>query len=234
MIINCIILDDEQHCLETLSHHVKRTPALKLALATSDAMAALHLINTASIQLLFLDVQMPDVSGIEVARMIGDKCRIILTTAYEKYALHGYELDIADFLLKPISLARFLKAVNKVQDMLQQPTAKEQEFIYIKTGSRNNVMQIDLDTIDYIEGTGNYIHIYHEGKKTGVYQSLKELEIRLPQSRFVRISRSCIIPYSKIAKAEGNHVLLKGSQTAIMLGGAYKALFWEKIKSRTI
>lgn len=234
MSINCIILDDEQHCLDTLSHHVSRTPSLQLIMATTDPAATLHAINTQHIHLLFLDVQMPDVSGIDLAHTIGNKCKIVLTTAYEQYAVKGYDLAIADFLLKPISFTRFLKAVQKVQELLTPVSREGETFIYVKTGARNNIMQIGLETIDYIEGTGNYVEIHHEGKKTGIYQSLKELEFRLPTSRFIRVSRSCIVPYAKIKKAEGGYIVLKGIDKQIMLGDTYKTIFWEKIRSRTL
>lgn len=232
--INCIILDDEPHCVDTLSQDLALIPAVNLLLATSSISEALNAIRMMPVHLLFLDVQMEDMSGIEVARLVGDKCKIVLTTAHGKYALDSYELNVVDFLLKPVTLPRLLRAIRKVQDILHPPPLQEQDFFYIKTGSKNNVIQISLDAIDYIEGTGNYVHIYHEGRKTGIYQSLKEMEMRLPQAKFIRVNRSCIVPFSRIARAEGGHVILRGINKVVMLGGTYKNVFWEKIKSKTI
>lgn len=240
--INCLIVDDEQHAIDILTHHVQQTNFLNLVLATTNAMEALDVINNQKIDLLFQDIQMPEISGIDMVKAINGKCKVILTTAYSEYALQGYELDVVDFLLKPVSFPRFIKAVQKVAAQMPQqqaaaPAAEarpEEDFIYVKTGIKHKVIKINLGEIDYIESLKNYVAIYHEGKKTLVYLSLKELEANLPASQFIRVHKSYIIPYARIVRVDGNQIILKNVNADILLGETYKAFFWEKIKNKTI
>lgn len=240
--INCLIVDDEQHAIDILTHHVRQTNFLNLVLATTNAIEALDVINNQKIDLLFQDIQMPEISGIDMVKAINGKCKVILTTAYSEYALQGYELDVVDFLLKPVSFPRFIKAVQKAAALIQQqqPAAPvqeskaEEDFIYVKTGVKHKVIKINLSEIDYIESLKNYVAIYHEGKKTLVYLSLKELEANLPASQFIRVHKSYIIPYARIMRIDGNQIVLKNVNADILLGETYKTFFWEKIKNKTI
>lgn len=237
--INCIIVDDEQHSIDILSHYVRQTDYLNLLLATTNVMEALELINTGKVHLLFQDVQMPEISGIDVIRAINGQCKVILTTAYEKYALEGFDLNVVDFLLKPISFPRFIKAVQKVNTIANIPREvlkieMQPDFIYVKTGIKSNVIKVVLSTIDYIESVKNYVTIHHEGKKTLVHISMKELEASLPDSLFIRVHKSFIVPYSRIERVEGNQINLKNEKTTVLLGETYRASFWEQIKKRTV
>lgn len=239
--INCLIVDDEQHAIDILTHHVRQTNFLNLVLATTNAIEALDVINTQKIDLLFQDIQMPEISGIDMVKAINGKCKVILTTAYSEYALQGYELDVVDFLLKPVSFPRFIKAVQKAAALIPQqqvaPVAEskqEEDFIYVKTGVKHKVIKINLAEIDYIESLKNYVAIYHEGKKTLVYLSLKELEANLPANQFIRVHKSYIIPYARIMRIDGNQIILKNVSADILLGETYKAFFWEKIRNKTI
>lgn len=239
--INCLIVDDEQHAIDILTHHVRQTNFLNLVLATTNAIEALDVINTQKIDLLFQDIQMPEISGIDMVKAINGKCKVILTTAYSEYALQGYELDVVDFLLKPVSFPRFIKAVQKAAALIpQQPATpvseskQEEDFIYVKTGVKHKVIKINLAEIDYIESLKNYVAIYHEGKKTLVYLSLKELEANLPANQFIRVHKSYIIPYARIMRIDGNQIILKNVNADILLGETYKTFFWEKIKNKTI
>lgn len=237
--INCIIVDDEQHSIDILTHHITQTDYLNLVLATTKATEALQLINSGKADLLFQDVQMPDISGIEVVQAINGKCKVILTTAYEKYALDGYDLNVVDFLLKPISFPRFIKAVQKAVDVIvtNREISKPQpgaDFIYVKTGSKNSVSKINLATIEYIESVKNYVTIHHSGKKTLVYISLKELEASLPSDQFIRVHKSFIIPFSGIEGIEGNLITIRNSRAEIFLGDTYKTSFWEQVRRKTV
>ncbi len=237
--INCIIVDDEQHSIDILKHHVAQTDYLNLLLATTNATEALQLINSGTVDLLFQDVQMPEISGIDVVEAINGRCKVILTTAYEKYALDGFDLNVVDFLLKPISFPRFIKAVQKVVSTVNvsRETTKSEtqpDFIYVKTGIKSNVTKVVLSTIDYIESVKNYATIHHEGKKTLVHISMKELEASLPDSLFIRVHKSFIVPYSRIEHVEGSQIKLKNQKSIILLGETYRASFWEQIKKRTV
>ncbi|MCX2429858.1 LytR/AlgR family response regulator transcription factor [Pedobacter sp. GR22-10] len=237
--INCVIVDDEQHSIDNLVAHVSQISNLNIVIATTNTTEILEIIASQDIQLAFLDVQMPGISGLEMAEVINGKCKIILTTAYEQYALKGYDLNIVDFLLKPISYPRLLKAVHKVTTLIslsssQVPVKMEEDFIYVKTEMKSKLVKILLSEIEYIESIKNCVTIYHNGTATPVYISLKELEGELPQSKFLRVHKSFIIPLPNIDRVEGNQIILRNLKMSIQLGETYRALFWDKINSKTI
>jgi two-component system LytT family response regulator len=238
--INCLIVDDEQHSIDVLAHHVNRTDFLHLVGTTTDATQALSMINNHKIDLLFQDIHMPELSGIDIVKILQGKCEVILTTAYSNYAVEGFELGVADYLLKPISYPRFMKAVQKVVDKTKfsSETDKSDEagndFIYVKTGIRNNVVKVVLSTVEYIESVKNYVAIYHGGQKTLVYTSLKEVEASLPVHQFIRVHRSFIIPLSKIARIEGSLIVLQEDKVTVPLSDSYKAAFWQIVNNKTI
>ncbi|WP_118976574.1 LytR/AlgR family response regulator transcription factor [Taibaiella koreensis] len=176
--INCIIVDDEQHSIEILKHYVEQVPNLNLVLATTKAVEAINTINNCNVDLLFLDVQMPELSGIEVINAINGKSKVIFTTAYEQYAVQGYELNVVDFLLKPISLPRFLRAVQKARDTIVSHKSEEAEvdYVYVKTGVKSQVEKITLQGIQYIESKRNFVEIHQQSKTTSVYVTLSEVE----------------------------------------------------------
>ncbi|MFT3823630.1 MAG: LytTR family DNA-binding domain-containing protein [Chitinophagaceae bacterium] len=238
--INCIIVDDEQPAIDILQHYVQQTPLLNLVAATTNPIEALQLIATQKIDLAFLDIQMPELSGIDFIKAINGKVKVILTTAYSEFALEGYELDVVDYLLKPIRLPRFLAAVQKAAKDLPEATPEnnkeqpEDDYIFVKTESKGKLLKIDLADIDYIEGMKNYVAIYTAGKKTLVNTSMKELEERLPARQFIRVHKSFIIPVERITGIEGNRVLLKGITAEILTGENYKTALMEIIKGKII
>ena len=238
--INCIIVDDEQHALDILIHYVKQTPLLNLVSSTTNPLEALQTIATQKVDLVFLDIQMPELSGIDFIKAVNGKVRVILTTAYSEFALEGFDLDVVDYLLKPIRLPRFLSAVQKAAKMLNETSAepaKEQpddDYIFVKTESKGKLLKIDLAEIDYIEGMKNYVAIYCGGKKILVYTSMKDLEDRLPARRFIRVHKSFIIPIDRVTGIEGNRVMLKGITAEIITGESYKATLMEIVKGKMI
>jgi two-component system, LytTR family, response regulator len=238
--IRCLIVDDEQHALDILLHYIQQTPLLQLAASTTNPIEALQVVATQKVDLIFLDIQMPELSGIDFIRSINGKCKVILTTAYPEFALEGYDLDVVDYLLKPIRLPRFLTAVQKAVTALNNTiteSAKEQpedDYIFVKTESKGKLLKIELADIDYIEGMKNYIAIYTGGKKTLVYTSMKEMEERLPTRRFMRIHKSFIIAVDRITGIEGNRVLLKGITAEIVAGESYKAELMKIVKDKII
>src|SRR5829696_6569231 len=164
--INCIIVDDEQHAIDILLHYINQTPYLHLEGSTNNPIEALEMVNTKNIDLVFLDIQMPELSGIDFARAVSGKVKIILTTAYSEFALESYELDVVDYLLKPIRLPRFLTAVQKavsqvntshaiIENSSQETT--EDDYIFVKTESKGKLLKINLADIDYIESMKNYV-----------------------------------------------------------------------------
>ncbi|HEY0060300.1 MAG TPA: LytTR family DNA-binding domain-containing protein [Flavisolibacter sp.] len=239
--IKCIIVDDEQHAIDILVHYVSQTPFLELVGSTTNPIEALQMVTEKKADLVFLDIQMPELTGIEFIQAIHGTARVILTTAYSEFALQGYELDVVDYLLKPIRLPRFLAAVQKVVKLMNESNADpskeeiiEDDYIFVKTESKGKLLKINLDEIEYIEGMKNYVAIYRNGQKTLVYASMKEIEERLPGRQFLRVHKSYIIPISRITGIEGNLVRLKNVTAEILIGENYKAELMEIIKSKMI
>jgi two-component system, LytTR family, response regulator len=239
--INCIIIDDEQHAIDILVHYVKQTPHLNLVTTTTNPIEALQIVASQKIDLIFLDIQMPELSGMDFIKAIHGNSKIILTTAYSDFALESYELDVVDYLLKPIRLPRFLQAVQKATKELEEHndekltlTEEEHDYIFVKTESKGKLLKINLDEIDYIEGMKNYVAIYCAGKKTLVYTSMKDLEERLSKKQFLRVHKSFIIPIPKITGIEGNILRLKNVTAEILIGDNYKADLMEIIRNKMI
>lgn len=239
--INCIIVDDEQHAIDILVHYVKQTPLLNLVATTTNPIEALQMVATQKIDLIFLDIQMPELSGMDLIKAIHGKAKIILTTAYSEFALESYELDVVDYLLKPIRLPRFLQAVQKAINELEDRNIEkhtlddaEDDYIFVKTESKGKLLKINLNEIDYIEGMKNYVAIYCGGKKTLVYTSMKDLEERLSKKQFIRVHKSFIIPIAKITGIEGNVLRLKNVSAEVLIGESYKEDLMDIIRNKMI
>jgi DNA-binding LytR/AlgR family response regulator len=237
--INCIIVDDEPHAIEVLDHYVKQTPHLHLVASFTNPIEALQLLGQQKIDLVFLDIQMPEITGIDFIKAIQGKSKVILTTAYSEFALEGYELYVVDYLLKPIRLPRFLKAVQKAAEQINALNESSQEhadddYIFVKTESKGKLLKINLPDIDFIESMKNYVAIHRGGQKTLVYTTMKELEERLPKKQFIRVHKSFIIPISRITGIEGNLLRLKNVNAEILIGENYKAELMEIIRGKMI
>lgn len=238
--IQCIIVDDEQHALDILVHYVNQTPYLHLVATSTNPIEALQLVAKQKVDLIFLDIQMPELSGIDFIKAINGKAKVILTTAYSEFALDGYDLAVVDYLLKPIRLPRFLTAVQKAVNLLEHPqdqvpaTEAKDDYIFVKTESKGKLLKINLTDIDYVEGMKNYVAIYRGGQKTLVYTSMKDLEERLPAKDFIRVHKSFIIPIAKVTGIEGNMLRLKDVSAEILIGENYKADLMEIIRNKMI
>jgi two-component system LytT family response regulator len=234
--INCIVVDDEQHAIDILMHYIKQTPLLSAIATTTNPIEALQIIATQKVDLVFLDIHMPELSGMDFIKALNGKAKVILTTAYSEFALEGYELDVIDYLLKPIRLPRFLSAVQKAAKSLKEADIEdiEDDYIFVKTESKGKLLKINLAEIDYVEGMKNYVAIHSGGSKVMVYTAMKEIEDRLPAKYFMRIHKSFIIRIDRIMGIEGNRVLLKNVQADIMIGENYKSELMEKVKGKLL
>jgi DNA-binding LytR/AlgR family response regulator len=238
-----MIVDDEQHAIDILTHYISQTPFLHLSASATNPIEALQIVNEQPVDLIFLDIQMPELSGIDFIKAINGKAKVILTTAYSEFALESYELDVVDYLLKPVRFPRFLQAVQKVADTHREtdttPSSpgggqEADDYIFVKTESKGKLLKINLADIDYIEGMKNYVAIHCAEKKTMVYTSMKELEERLLQKAFLRVHKSFIIPIAKITGIEGNLVRLKNVKEHILIGENYKPDLMEIIRNKMI
>ncbi|NML19533.1 response regulator transcription factor [Pseudoflavitalea sp. G-6-1-2] len=218
--INCAILDDEPLPIELLQDYINKTPGLQLAYAFRDQLQLLQAIEKQPVQILFLDVQMPELTGFQVARLLNGKCEIIITTAFPQYALDGYEYDVADYLLKPFGFERFLVAINKCKKRLSgHPRTSDSEptHFFVKTGSR--LMKILHNDVFYLEAMRDYIGIHLANEKILTLQSLRSFEEQLPE-KFIRIHRSYIINSDKVSYIEGNNISL--GSTTLSVGEKYQ------------
>ena len=235
--INSIIVDDEQHAIDILTHYVQQTPFLHLAGSNTNPIEALQLVATQKIDLVFLDIQMPEISGIDFIKAINGKAKVILTTAYPEFALDGFELEVVDYLLKPIRLPRFLTAVQKAVKALNEnnpATDNNDDYIFVKTESKGKLLKINLSEIDYVEGMKNYVAIHRGNQKTLVYTNMKDIEARLPNKLFIRVHKSFIIAISRITGIEGNRLMLKDISAEILIGESYKNDLMEIIRNKMI
>jgi len=240
MIIKCAIVDDEPLAVELLASYVKKIPFLELCGKYNNATDALHGIGETPVDLLFLDIQMPELNGMELSRMVPEDTRIVFTTAFDQYAVDGFRANALDYLLKPISYADFMEACNKalqwfqlVQQSGQQATAAvedEPRSIFVK--SEYKLLQINLDDIRYIEGLKDYVKIYTEQSPHPILSlmNMKAIEQMLPASRFIRVHRSFIVQKSKIREIERNRIVF--GDVYIPIGDSYKQAFQDFINVR--
>lgn len=233
--IRCLVLDDEQYAVDLLVSYIKRTPFLELAYSSTDPLEALAFLNTAEVDLIFSDIEMPELSGLEFTRALGGKHLVVFTTAYSEFAMQGFDHDVIDFLLKPIIFPRFLKSAQKAMVLMSglDKTKTEEErkdYIFVKTEQKGKLIKINFDEIDYVEGMRNYVGIYKNGELVPALMNMKDLEALLPATQFVRVHNSYIIRISIIQMIEGNVVRLKNVKGAIPIGVTYKNAFMERIK----
>ena len=237
--IRCLIVDDEQHAIDIIAHYIGQTNYLELVHHTTNPVQALQTVITQNIDLVFLDIQMPELSGIDFIKAINGKAKVILTTAYSEFAIEGFELDVVDYLLKPVRFPRFLSAVQKAvkaisEKNVEPETSTDDNYIFVKTESKGKLLKINLDDIEYIEGMKNYVAIFRGGQKTLVYTNLKDLILHLPAKQFIRVHKSFIIPINRVTGIEGNRILLKNVGAEILMGESYKDELMEIIKQRMI
>ena len=239
MKLKCAIIDDEPLAVSLLENYVGKTSFFELTGSYTSAIKAMDEITSGSTpDLLFLDIQMPEVNGLEFSRIIGERCRIIFTTAFEQYAVDSYRVNALDYLLKPFSYSDFLQACEKARRWFelknQSPAAQPSmpQSIFVK--SEYKLIQIDLDKILYIEGLKDYVKIYVEDEAHPVLSlmSLKSLEEQLPEQKFVRVHRSFIVQMDKIKVIERNRIVF--GKTYIPISDSYKDQLVEQLNRRSI
>lgn len=204
--VKCVAIDDEPPALRLIAEYVSRFPALKLVQVFDDAVAAAEFIRNNRVDLVFLDINMPDINGLELARSLTNRPMIIFTTAYKKFAFEGFELDAVDYLLKPLEFERFAKAVNKAieyrQYQLSVNSQQQPQSLFVR--SEYKLVQIPLSDIEYIESVDDYLKIHlTNGRPVMTLMTMKTMLEKLPSSRFKRIHRSYVVPVAKI-KIIGN------------------------------
>ncbi|MEM9673379.1 MAG: LytR/AlgR family response regulator transcription factor [Cyclobacteriaceae bacterium] len=213
MEIKCIAVDDEPLALKIIEDYVARIPFLKLQTTFSNALDSLEFLKDNSIDLVFLDIQMEGLTGVQLLKVLKNRPLVVFTTAYDSYALQGFELDVVDFLLKPIAFERFLSAVERVHDrlnggnlntLLTSIPTKPNDYFFVKTGFK--IQKVNFTDIQYIEGQGDYLKIVTIHEKIMTLQSFKELSETLPSSKFVRVHKSYVVGIDHVHSIERNRI----------------------------
>lgn len=235
--LTCMVIDDEPLANQLLVNHISRVPFLKLEGSFSNPMDALVSFNSLPIELIFLDIQMPQLTGIQFMKILQNRAQVIITSAYEEYAMKGFEHNVTDYLLKPISFERFYKAVEKAYN-LKNPAQKLEPkkdlypatggYIFVKVETR--MVRVELDDILFIEGLKNYVSIYTKTQRIVTLQVLKQMEEILPPNRFVRVHKSYIIALDKINSIERQEIHI--SDRVIPIGITYQEQFFKMLESR--
>lgn len=240
--IKCLIIDDEPLAQRVIEKYAEDVPSIEILSKCNNAFEALQALNEKEVDLIFLDINMPKLSGINFLKTLKNPPLTIITTAYSEYALEGYELDVLDYLKKPFSFERFLKAIQKAHERLKENTKEtivheintaqsgDDSFIFVK--SNKKTYKVNISDVFYIEALGDYIKIHTNDNMIVTYQSMKKVEALLPSNQFVRIHKSFIVSINKIKTIEGNMVEIKNEKLPI--GSNYKQDFQNIIDKSSV
>ena len=224
--IKCIVVDDEPLAVSLLGSYVEKIPFFELAFSTENPILALEYIRKNEADLIFLDIQMSELTGINFMKIVGDKMKYILTTAYAEYALEGYEHNVIDYLLKPITFDRFQKSALKAQERFPTNETSANSYFFVKSSGQQH--KINFDEILYIESIKDYVNIKTDNQEYIVLDTLKSLENQLPEN-FARVYKSFILNLDKIEKIDVRNVFLNSGKE-IPIGETYKSEFFQKLK----
>lgn len=225
--MTCLIIDDEPLAVQLLTEYAASVPDLEILFAGTDVFSALHLAQEGRADLVFLDIQMPELSGIQFMKILNGKCRVILTTAYDEYALQAFDHDVVDYLLKPFSKKRFLAAVQKARERMgaaKTDSPGPKDYIFVK--SEYKILKINLREIYYLESLRDYVAIHHADTKTMTLQSLRSFEEELPAGEFLRIHKSYLIAMRHIESVERKRVVIRGQYLPV------SDTYWNEFKKR--
>jgi two-component system, LytTR family, response regulator LytT len=234
MKIRCIAIDDEPLALKQLSAYIQKTPFLELSAECQSAVEALDILNSNDIQLMFIDINMPDLNGMEFVKSLTVKPLIVFTTAYSEYAVEGFKVDATDYLLKPISYSNFLKAANKARMIIDIEKRGEEESVkatpdHLFVKSEYKLIRIALADIKYIESSHEYVVLHMiSGAPVKTMVSMKSIEDQLPSDRFMRVHRSFIVNLSKITVVERSRIIFDG-KVYIPVSDQYRSVFQKYI-----
>lgn len=237
--LKCLIVDDKPLAIDILADYIRKIPFLELSATTTNPIEGLSIMREQNIDLVFLDIQMPELSGLQFIKIAGKQSKVVLTTAYSEYALDGYEHDVLDYLLKPIAFDRFYRAAEKVLQTFSTSDASKvlpalspvnvqsenTTYLFVKTEHR--IQRVNLEEILYIEGLQNYVSIQTATERIMSLQTLKRIGEQLPPKDFVRVHKSFIVALKHITYIERSRVFI--SETMIPVGNSYREGFYKLI-----
>jgi len=232
--LKCLIVDDEPPAIRLLEKYVGKVSFLALVGTTTDALEALTIVEQGEIDLMFLDIQMPNLTGLQLSKIVKGKTKIIFTTAYPQFALESYALDAVDYLLKPFDFQRFYEAVRKARRFTKNKTdnTPSSEYIFVKTNGKNNFEKVDFKEVLYVESLKNYVAFHLRDRQVITYSTLRHFEECLPKSDFIKIHRSYIVALQHIEKTDSLSVYLTNKDLPI--GDTYRAAFFKAIQKKEL
>lgn len=232
--LRCFVVDDQAYAVQIIADYVTRVPFLELAGTTTSPIQALTRIQEGDIDLVFLDIQMPELTGMQFLKLCVGKCRVILTTAYPEFALEGYEHEVIDYLLKPVAFERFVKAAQKASNLFPSnaaaipSTQATDGYFFVKGESKNKFIKVNHDDVLYVEGLKNYVSVYTKDQRIVTYHTLTELENQLPRPPFYRVHKSYIISLRHMTMVDGNTIFIGDRQ--VPLGETYREQFFRIVR----
>ena len=235
MAFKCIIVDDEPPATRILENYIGKVSFLENTGVFNDSLKALEFINTQAVDVIFLDIQMPQLTGLQISRIISKDIKVIFTTAYPDFALEGFELNAVDYLLKPISFERFYQAVAKLNTESKTIVSSQNnspDFLFIKTDGKNKFQKIFLNDILYVESLQNYVCIHTSKQQIITHSSLKNVIESLPDNDFIQIHKSHVISLKHIESTDNFSVFINGKELPI--GATFKDAFFDKIEENKI
>lgn len=230
-ILRCCVIDDEPLAARLINDYIEKTPFLESAGIFGSAQEAIKAVLSGDIDIVFLDIQMPQLNGLEFARLVPKQCKIVFTTAYDRYAIDWFKVNAVDYLLKPVSYTEFLAAATKVLNLIETPTATRNDYIIVK--SEYKLVQIPVNDIIFIEGVRDYVKIYIEGDSSVLtLMNIKSLDQALPRDMFMRVHRSYIVNTSKIRVIERNRIVF--GKHYVPVSESYKDAFADYVSHHTV
>ncbi|MDQ6531677.1 LytTR family DNA-binding domain-containing protein [Flavobacterium sp. LHD-85] len=235
MAFKCIIVDDEPPATRILENYIGKVNFLEKAGVFNDSLKALEFLNTQSVDVIFLDIQMPQLTGLQLSRIISKNIKVIFTTAYPDFALEGFELNAVDYLLKPISLERFYQAVSKLNSEPKIEISNQSnlpDFLFVKTDGKNKFQKVFLKDILYIESLQNYVCIHTLKQQIITHSSLKNVIESLPENEFIQIHKSYVVSLKHIESTDNFSVFI--NEKELPIGATFKDAFFDKIEENKI
>jgi DNA-binding LytR/AlgR family response regulator len=240
--LRCIIIDDEQEAIHILADFARDSGKLQVIATHTNPVEGLQSIEQLQPDVVFLDIQMPKLSGMDLVRTLKGKQKVILCTAYTEFATEAYDLDVLDYLLKPVRFERFLRAVSKLEvpagstpvasSAIQVKDDYETDYLFVKTESKRKLLKINIRDIDFVEGMKNYVSIHHNGIKTLALLNMKDLEERLPHQHFVRTHKSFIVNVQRITGITDDVIHIHGVDAEILIGVSYREGFMNRMREK--
>lgn len=231
---SCIIIDDEQPAIDVLKKYVSRMPELNLLHTFTNPLEAIKFMQGCQVDLIFLDIHMDELSGIEVMNIIGKRAKVIFCTAYSEFAVESYELNAVDYLMKPISFPRFERAISRFTLQEKRNEIIANDYIFVKADQKGKMIRIDIKDIDYIEARSNYVAIHRRSNYILVYSSLKNIESYLYDSNFIRVHKSYLVAESKIEIIELSTIFLKNRTEKIPVSKTFRDSLYEKLRKKLL